>query len=88
MGSYIVKNCKDCNEIEGLQKDISFAIYDLTQKLYFKVTYLADKAVCKQKLKDLIYYKDIINRMSFNSATFECAATRKEIISHVKKLLY
>jgi hypothetical protein len=88
MASYIVKNCKDCKEIDSLQEEVSKSIYELTKKLYFKVVYLADKNVCKEKLKNLIYYKDILNRMSYNSSAFECVATRKEIISHVKKLLY
>lgn len=88
MGNFLVKQCKDCSELESLQDDIGKKIYELTQKLYFKVVYLADRKVCKETLKDLIYYKSILEKMNYNSATFECVATRKEIISHIKKLLY
>lgn len=88
MGAFLVKNCKDCSELDSLSTEIGKKIYEMTQKAYFKIVYLADREVCKQTLKDLIYYRDILEKMKYNSATFECVATRKQIISHIKKLLY
>jgi hypothetical protein len=88
MGAFLVKNCKDCSEIDSLKDDINKKIYDITKSMLFKVVYLADKKICKDTLKSLIYYKSILEKMSYNSATFESIATRKQIISHIKKLLY
>lgn len=88
MGTFLVKNCKDCDELKSLSGDISKKIYELTRDHYYKIVYLADRNVCRETLKSLIYYKDILEKMNYNSATFESVATRKQIISHIKKLLY
>lgn len=64
-------------------------IYEQTKYMYFSSAYMSDAVkVCKSNLKMLILYRDILDRMQYDSGIYEDTATRKEIISQIKKLLY
>jgi hypothetical protein len=84
MESYILKICTDCEEIEYLMLRIDAKISKLVTAIYNNRVYLTDRSVNRRLLQDLLYYRDIVEHLTYNSTYFEPEFTKTQIISQVK----
>lgn len=87
MQSYLVKECKDCNEIKQLVSSIDKKIKELTRSLLYNKKYLIDRKIDKRQLTDLIYYRDIAENLFWDSSFYNPDFTRQQIISKIKTLI-
>lgn len=87
MQSYFTKECKDCNEIQGLVSQIDKKIKEITTNSLLNKKYLISRKVDKRLLMDLIYYRKIGENLKWDSSYYEPCFNRKEIISKIKTLI-
>ena len=80
--------CINCGQALQVQVELKNKLADIMKKHHASRVYLAKIKVCDRKLKDLIYYDRILEKLKYNPAYYmEDGFSEEKIISKVKSLI-
>jgi len=76
--------CVDCESVKDTLCTIDRKLNAIGKTHYAQITHLSSRKLDKQKTRDLIYYKHILQHLQFNPAYYNYNVL--DIISKVKTL--
>lgn len=88
MLSYLVSNtCPECTSASYLKKGINKALVVFGKRLWLNKAFLLKKPISKEKLKLLLYYKDILENLEFDPFYYGPKYPYENIDSRIKSLI-
>jgi hypothetical protein len=86
MDSYLVKTCTDCGEAFEALDRLNKTLSKYAKNRYQTSQYLLKKAFPKDRIKLLIWYKDALENLTWDSNYYQPSFSADTIISRVKIL--
>jgi len=86
MLSYQINECKNCESIWEAYHQINTELDKIGKTHYNKTVFVSSKILSKRKLKNLIYYKYILENLMF-TPSYYTNISYKDIISKIKTYL-
>lgn len=81
------ERCKNCTQADDAYEDLLSKIASMVKRMNQNRKYLSRKKVCKRTLKDLTYYKEILENLKWNPSYYDSICfSSEEIISKIKSI--
>lgn len=87
MLSFQLVYCPSCGSVEHVQSLLDLRIANYGQKKVNQILFLSKPKFSRREAKMLIYYKEILEHLKWNSNYFENEFSREDILSRVKSLI-
>lgn len=79
-------DCSECFAATHLLEELDTAIAALGKRMYQSKIYLLKRNISRRKLRTLLYYKEVVQKLIYNESYYE-AISYQEISSRVKVLI-
>lgn len=87
MSSFLVKDCTDCGSLEDAICSVDSVLAQYAKNGWQNITYLTNKCTSYIRVRELIYYRQVLENLKWNSC-FYSPFSAQEIISRAQTVTY